>query len=135
MDSPPTPEVVTADLLLLLRYLRWMGVGVTAALVGGAIATGLSAASKYDDLKNTCGNTPAGCTDSQTDTVKSRALVTNILWGLAGTAWNQILVSSDSTTWTSVTSPASTSWTSVAYGANRFVAVARDGTVMYSGAP
>jgi hypothetical protein len=50
-------------------------------------------------------------------------------------SWNQILVSLDSTTWTSVTSPSSTSWTSVAYGANRFVAVARDGTVMYSGAP
>jgi len=50
-------------------------------------------------------------------------------------SWNQILVSSDSTTWSSVTSPASTSWTSVAYGANRFVAVARDGTVMYSGDP
>jgi hypothetical protein len=49
--------------------------------------------------------------------------------------WNQVLISSDSTTWTSVTAPASTSWTSVAYGANRFVAVARDGTVMYSGAP
>jgi len=69
-----------------LRYLRWLGVGVTAALVGGAIATGVSASSKYDDLKNTCGNTPAGCTDSQTNTVKSRALMTNILWGLAGTA-------------------------------------------------
>jgi len=50
-------------------------------------------------------------------------------------SWNQILVSLDSTTWPSVTSPSSTSWTSVAYGANRFVAVARDGTVMYSGAP
>jgi len=69
-----------------LPYLRWLGVGVTAALVGGAIATGLSASSKYDNLKDTCGNTPAGCTDSQTNTVKSRALVTNILWALAGTA-------------------------------------------------
>lgn len=69
-----------------LRYLRWLGVGVTAALVGGAIATGVSASSRYDDLKNTCGKTPAGCTDGQTNTVKSRALVTNILWALAGTA-------------------------------------------------
>jgi hypothetical protein len=50
-------------------------------------------------------------------------------------SWNQIWVSSDSTTWTSVTSPSPTSWTAVAYGANRFVAVARDGSVMYSGDP
>ena len=69
-----------------LRTLRWIGVGVTAALAGGAIASGLSASSKYDSLKSTCGNTPAGCLSSETDTVKSRALVANILWGLTGVA-------------------------------------------------
>ena len=92
---PPVPVVAAPPLAVAaqpspagssLRYLRWLGVGVTAALVGGAIATGVSASSRYDDLKNTCGNTPEGCTDSQTNTVKSRALVTNILWALAGTA-------------------------------------------------
>jgi tetratricopeptide (TPR) repeat protein len=92
---PPDPVVAVPPLAVAaqpspaessLRYLRWLGVGVTAALVGGAIATGVSASSKYDDLKNTCGNTPEGCTDSQVNPVKSRALVTNILWALAGTA-------------------------------------------------
>jgi tetratricopeptide (TPR) repeat protein len=92
---PPVPVVAAPPMAVAaqpspagssLRYLRWLGVGVTSALVGGAIATGISASSRYDDLKNTCGNTPAGCTDSQMNTVKSRALMTNILWALAGTA-------------------------------------------------
>jgi hypothetical protein len=67
-----------------LRYLRWIGVGVTVALAGGAIATGLSASSKYDDLKGSCGATSAGCSDSDIDGIKSRALLTNVLWGAAG---------------------------------------------------
>jgi tetratricopeptide (TPR) repeat protein len=69
-----------------LRYLRWIGVGVTLGLVGGALATGLSASSRYDDLKNTCGTTGAGCSNGAVDGVKSRALLTNILWGVAGVA-------------------------------------------------
>jgi tetratricopeptide (TPR) repeat protein len=69
-----------------LRYLRWVGVGITLGLAGGAIATGLSASSKYADLRDSCGNTPAGCARSQIDTVKSRALWTNLLWGAAGAA-------------------------------------------------
>jgi tetratricopeptide (TPR) repeat protein len=69
-----------------LRYLRWVGVGVTLALAGGAIATGLSASSKFDDLKGSCGSTSAGCARSDIDGVKSRALVTNLLWGATGVA-------------------------------------------------
>jgi hypothetical protein len=69
-----------------LRYLRWIGVGVTLGLVGGALATGLSASSRYNDLKSTCGSTNAGCSDSAVNGVKSRALLTNVLWGVAGVA-------------------------------------------------
>jgi tetratricopeptide (TPR) repeat protein len=69
-----------------LSTLRWVGVGATLALAGGAIAAGVSASSKYDDLKNSCGNTYGGCSASQVDSVKSRALLTNVLWGLAGVA-------------------------------------------------
>ena len=69
-----------------LRYLRWVGVGLTAALAGGAIVAGLSASSKFDDLKKTCGATVAGCGDSAVNGLKSRALLTNVLWGAAGVA-------------------------------------------------
>lgn len=69
-----------------LRLLRWVGVGVTAALVGGAITTGALARSKYNDLKGSCGKTLEGCSSGDIDGVKSRALVTNVLWGLAGAA-------------------------------------------------
>jgi tetratricopeptide (TPR) repeat protein len=69
-----------------LRGWRWVGVGATLALAGAAIGTGLSASSKYDDLKKSCGETVAGCDEGQIDAVKSRALVTNVLWSLAGVA-------------------------------------------------
>jgi tetratricopeptide (TPR) repeat protein len=69
-----------------LSTLRWVGVGATLALAGGAIAAGVSASSKYDDLKDSCGNTYDGCSAGQVDGVKSRALLANVLWGLAGVA-------------------------------------------------
>lgn len=81
---PAAPSVQPA--VSSLRYLRWVGVGVTLALAGGAIATGLSASSKYDDLNRTCGATSAGCPKSDIDGVKSRALVANLLWGATGVA-------------------------------------------------
>ena len=69
-----------------ISTLRWIGVGATLALAGGAIISGVSASSKYDDLKGTCGNTYEGCTSTQVDSVKARALLANVLWGLAGVA-------------------------------------------------
>jgi hypothetical protein len=70
----------------VLRTLRWVGLGLTAALAGGAILTGISASTKYNDLKNGCGQTQGGCPGSEVDKVKTRALVTNILWGATGAA-------------------------------------------------
>jgi tetratricopeptide (TPR) repeat protein len=69
-----------------LRVLRWVGVGATGALVVGAITTGVLARSKYNDLKGDCGKTPQGCSSGDIDGVKTRALLTNVLWGLAGAA-------------------------------------------------
>jgi tetratricopeptide (TPR) repeat protein len=69
-----------------LRYLRWVGAGLTVALVGGAIVSGLSASSRFDDLKRTCGATDAGCSSGDIDGLKSQALLTNVLWGAAGVA-------------------------------------------------
>lgn len=69
-----------------LRNWRWVGVGVTVALVGGAVVSGVLASSRFDDLKKSCGATSAGCSDSDISGLKSRALLTNILWGAAGVA-------------------------------------------------
>jgi tetratricopeptide (TPR) repeat protein len=84
--QPPVATSEPARSRSLLFTLRWVGVGTTLALAGGAIAAGISASSKYDDLKNSCGNTFDGCRADQVDSVKSRALLTNVLWGLAGVA-------------------------------------------------
>jgi tetratricopeptide (TPR) repeat protein len=67
-----------------LRTLRWAGAGLTVALAAGAITSGILAKAKYDDLKGSCGKTPAGCSSGSIDGVKTRALITNVLWGLAG---------------------------------------------------
>ncbi len=69
-----------------LRTLRWVGIGVTAALAGGAIIAGVSATTKYNDLKNSCGQQNAGCPSGEVDKVKARALAANVLWGLTGLA-------------------------------------------------
>jgi len=82
--TTPPPEAQPAG--SSLRYLRWLGVGATVALAAGAVLTGVSAQSEYDDLKKTCGNTDAGCPNGEIDKVKSRALVTNILWAATGVA-------------------------------------------------
>jgi tetratricopeptide (TPR) repeat protein len=82
VSSEPKP----ARSIFNLRVLRWVGVGVTGALVVGAITTGVLARSKYNDLKGSCGKTPEGCSSGDMDGVKSRALASNVLWGLAGAA-------------------------------------------------
>lgn len=69
-----------------LRYLRWVGAGVTVALAGSAIVSGLSASSRFDNLKSSCGATSAGCGASDVNGLKSRALLTNVLWGAAAAA-------------------------------------------------
>jgi tetratricopeptide (TPR) repeat protein len=97
--APPPVETVTAPGLSTqtvperpspaggsLRTLRWVGVGLTLALAGAAVGTGLSASSKYDELKGSCGESSAGCPKGDIDKVKSRALLTNLLWGATGIA-------------------------------------------------
>jgi hypothetical protein len=68
------------------RTYFWTGVGTTGALVLGAVIAGAAANSKFSDLQNSCGRTPAGCPESQIDMVKTRVHVANIFWALAGTA-------------------------------------------------
>ena len=59
---------------------------MTAVLVGGAIVAGVSASSRYDDMKGGCAQSSSGCSESEIDSLKARALLTNILWGAAGVA-------------------------------------------------
>lgn len=66
------------------RWLAWTGVGATALAATGAIIAGLSVNSRYDSLVSTCGGLPDGCSSSQVDGVRSRVLLTNILWGVTG---------------------------------------------------
>lgn len=57
---------------------------MTAALAVAAVATGMSSNSRYDSLKSTCAQTPAGCTADQIGVVRSRDQTANVLWALAG---------------------------------------------------
>ncbi len=66
------------------RLYTWIALGSAGALALGALVLGLSAQSKFDELSSP---SPEGCkpscSDSQVDSVKTRALVTDILWGTA----------------------------------------------------
>ena len=64
----------------LPRWLPWAGLGATIALGAGAVVTGLGASNRYDELRASCGQTVEGCSQSQIDQVKSRALTANLLW-------------------------------------------------------
>lgn len=61
-------------------YISW-GVGGAAAV--GAVITGLIAKQKYDDADSGCAKTPQGCSDSDVSPIKSMALVSTILTGVA----------------------------------------------------
>ena len=67
-------------------WIPWTLAGTTLALGAGAIVYGLSTSQHYNDLSSSCGQTTTGCTSDQVQSVKHRALVTNLLWGLTGLA-------------------------------------------------
>jgi len=70
----------------LPRWLPWAGLGATIALGAGAVVTGLGASNRYDELRASCGQSAEGCSQSQIDQVKSRALTANLLWAGASAA-------------------------------------------------
>jgi Tfp pilus assembly protein PilF len=61
-------------------YVAW-GVGGAAAL--GAVVTGFLANKRYNDRKDGCGSTPAGCSDDEVSGVTSMAWISTGLTGLA----------------------------------------------------
>ena len=67
-------------------WLPWIGAGLTVALASGAVAAGLSASSRYDNLQGTCALASGGCPEAAIDRVKSRAHLATALWIGAGVA-------------------------------------------------
>ena len=65
------------------RFWTWIAAGTAGALTLSALVIGLNAQSKFDDLETTC--KPA-CADSEVDSVKTRALVADVFWGVAAAA-------------------------------------------------
>lgn len=80
-ESAPPPAAQRTG-----RVLPWVSLGVTAALAGGAIATGLTVNSRFESLRSSCGQTAAGCSGDEVAGLKSRVLLTNLLWAGAGVA-------------------------------------------------
>jgi tetratricopeptide (TPR) repeat protein len=83
--QPPAPDLTTpvpAPEAPRTRRWTWVGAAVTGALAGGATIAGLTMRSRYHSLQDSCGKTPAGCTDDEIGGVKTRVRVANVLWGL-----------------------------------------------------
>jgi tetratricopeptide (TPR) repeat protein len=67
------------------KWTPWIATGITAVLGTSSIIAGLAANSAYSELEGTCGKTKS-CTNSQINGVKSKATITNVLWGLTATS-------------------------------------------------
>lgn len=64
------------------RLWTWVAAGTAAALGVSALVVGLSAKSKFDELDDRCGEGQSGvCGQGDVDSVKARAIATDVLWG------------------------------------------------------
>jgi len=70
------------------RHLKytWVMLGVTAGVGAAAIGVGAYTVAHHSDLKNGCGNSVDGCTSSQINGLKSTAVATDVLIGVAAAA-------------------------------------------------
>jgi hypothetical protein len=75
-SSAPAPETPPAP--FSIPRLAWIGAGTAGALAIGAVATGSVALAKSNDL--TRSPPPTATAQSQRDTVKTYATVTDVLW-------------------------------------------------------
>jgi tetratricopeptide (TPR) repeat protein len=82
-EGAPKPEPVDEEGGRSYRLYTWIAAGAAGALALSALIVGLNAQSRFDELSDTC--KPA-CSDSEVDSVKTRALVTDVLWGAAAAA-------------------------------------------------
>jgi tetratricopeptide (TPR) repeat protein len=65
------------------RLWTWIMAGTAGAVALSALVIGLNAQSKFDELSDTC---KPRCADSEVDSVRSRAIAADVLWGVAGAA-------------------------------------------------
>src|SRR6266498_1883378 len=79
--SPPAPVEKKAK----LKY-TWVLLGVTGAAAVAAVGVGAYTVVHHDDLKKGCGATVAGCSDAQVSGLKSTAIATDVLIGVAAAA-------------------------------------------------
>jgi hypothetical protein len=85
VERRPSPAPTSPNgVLSRQRWYFWAAAGGAAAFAAGAIAAGLSAGSRFNTLQGSCGQTTAGCTDDQINSVTSRETLANVLWALAG---------------------------------------------------
>jgi tetratricopeptide (TPR) repeat protein len=68
------------------RFYTWIAAGTAGALGAAGLTVGLLARSKYNDLRDGCGQTAEGCSDGDIDGVRGRALWTNVLLGASAAA-------------------------------------------------
>lgn len=94
---PPTPPQAHAKSLSLGSKAA---IAATVVLAGATIYSGLTANSEHNTLDSTCAKTDTGCSDSQVNALRQKALLTNILLGstIAATAVSGFFVYGDLTT-------------------------------------
>jgi tetratricopeptide (TPR) repeat protein len=63
------------------RFWTWVALGAAGALAVSALVVGLSAQSKFDEV-NDSGCKP-NCSDDDVDSIRARAIATDVLWGTA----------------------------------------------------
>jgi PEGA domain len=87
LDLPISPELSPVDKGWWLgRKWTWVAAGSTVLLAAGAIAAGVAMQSRFDSLEKSCGSSSgkiSGCSQSDIDSVTSRQITANVLWGLA----------------------------------------------------
>lgn len=78
--TPPPAAAAPEEPSYTGAYVSW-GIGGAAAL--GAVITGVLANQQYSDKEDTCGNTPAGCSDDDVSGIETMAWVSTALTGVA----------------------------------------------------
>jgi hypothetical protein len=85
LGASPAPSAANKGWWLGRKW-TWVAAGSTALLAAGAITAGVAMQSRFDSLDKSCGDTSgknSGCSQSEIDSVSSRQITANILWGLA----------------------------------------------------
>jgi hypothetical protein len=78
--QPAASQPVEAPKKKRERFYTWIVAGGAAALALSGLVVGLNAQSKYDELSDLC---KPNCSSSEVDSVKTRALVADVLFGAA----------------------------------------------------